>query len=332
MVSRIKINILRTAGLILSMLIIINISFAADRLLKSESTNNAPLPPVPALQSPIVYFRTLLETNQQAREQILSERPPEQRKILSAKLNEYLALPPEQRELRLFMTELRWYLTTLLRSDAASRAALLQQIPEKYRSLIQDRLQHWQKLPQDIQKELLDNEIALQFILRVTNRSQSQIQTTLESLHPQQQLKVLQTLANWNHLPESRRKELADNFNKLFELTLQEQEAALKVLPPAERMRMENTIKAFSNLSKEEKERCIASFKKFTTMSEVEREQFLRNAAKWAEMSPQEREAWRNIVRSFQSNKNIEPPPLPPGLVPDATAMLHSPKINDVKH
>ncbi|MGB9602729.1 MAG: DUF3106 domain-containing protein [Verrucomicrobiia bacterium] len=325
-------SILSSAGLNLLLAFAASICFAAELPVKKESTNATQPPPLPPIQSPIAYFRTLLETNQQAREQILSEKTPEQRKILEAKLNEYLALPQNQRELKLFMTELRWYLTTILRTDSTNRISLLQQVPEKYKPLIQDRLQHWEKLPPDIQKELLENEFALQYALRLTNGSQVQIQTTLSTLHPQQKLKVLQTLANWNHLPEQRRKALAENFNKVFELSQQEQEAALKILPPAERIRMENTLAVFSNLSKEEKERCIASFKRFATMSESEREQFLRNAAKWAEMSPQEREAWRNIVRSFKSNKNIEFPPLPPGLIPEATAMLHSPNINESRH
>lgn len=285
-------------------------------------------PPFPTIQSPVAFFRTLLETNQQARDQILSERPPQQRKLLEAKLNEYLAMPQEERELRLFMTELRWYLTTILRSDTSNRVLLLKQTPEKYQPLIRDRLQHWEKLPEDIRKELLENENALQYALRLTNSPDSKTRDTLAFLPPQQKARVQQILATWNYLPESRRKAIVENFNRIFELSQQEQEAALKILPPAERIRMENTLSAFSKLPKEERERCIASFQKFATMNEKEREQFLRNAAKWAEMTPQEREAWRNIVRSFHLTKKIELPPLPPGLIPEATAMLHAPNIN----
>ncbi len=304
----------------------LTISWQLALTLFSKDIQSQPpaLPPI-TLQSPISFFRTMLETNREAREQFLSERSPEQRKVLEAKFNEYLSLQPQQRELRLFMTELRWYLLTILKNDATNRTALMKQVPDRYKSLISDRIQHWEKLPSNLQKELIENEIALQYILRISDNQTSA--TLLSSLHPQQRAKVQQLIANWNNFPEQHRKALVDNFNKLFELSQQEQESALKILPPGEKIRMERTLSAFSGLSKEERERCIASFQKFANMSESEKEQFLRNAAKWVEMSPEERNAWRDIVRSFQSDKKIQLPPLPPGMIQEATAMLHAPNI-----
>ncbi len=305
-------------GLTISGQLVINLS-------AKDVQPQPPAIPKLTLQSPISFFRTMLETNREAREQFLSEKPPEQRKILEAKFNEYLTLPPDERELRLFMTELRWYLLIILRNNPTNRTALMEQIPDRYKSLVTDRVKHWEKLPSDLQKELIENEFALQYILRLNDNQNNT--AVLSSLHPQQQAKVQQLIANWNRFPEQRKKTIIENFNKLFELSPQEQQSALKILPAGEKIRMEKTLSAFSGLSKEERERCIASFKKFSSMSESEREQFLRNAAKWAEISPEERDAWRNIVRSFQSNRKIELPPLPPGMVQEATANLHSPNI-----
>lgn len=305
-------------GLTISGQLVINLS-------AKDVQPQPPAIPKLTLQSPISFFRTMLETNREAREQYLSEKPPEQRKILESKFNEYLTLPPDERELRLFMTELRWYLLIILRNNTTNRTLLIEQIPDRYKSLVSDRVQHWQKLPPDLQKELIENEFALQYILRLNDNQNNT--AVLSSLHPQQRAKLQQLIENWNRFPQQRKKTLIENFNKLFELSPQEQQSALKILPAGEKIRMEKTLSAFSGLSKEERERCIASFKKFSSMNESEREQFLRNAAKWAEMSPEERDAWRNIVRSFQSNKKIELPPLPPGMLQEATANLHSPNI-----
>lgn len=282
------------------------------------------MPPVPKIASPVAFFRELLETNQLAREKILAEKPPEQRKLLEAKIAEYQSLPPDQRQLRLFMTELRWYLVTVLRTDPSTREQIIEQIPIEYKPLIRERLAHWEKLPQDIQKELLANEFALHFILRITNATPLAQQKALSSLNPQQQTRILQILNEWNKMPDQRKKTIAENFRRLFELSESEQDSALKILPPAERLRMENTLKAFSNLPPEDKKRCIESFEKFATMSDEQREQFLKNAMRWIEMSPEERKAWRDLVKSMQSKQVPELPPLPPGMIQDATAAVHS--------
>ena len=59
------------------------------------------------------------------RENFLTNRPPEIRKRILAKVGEYEALDPDERELRLRATELRWYLMPLLRecADEPRRAA-----------------------------------------------------------------------------------------------------------------------------------------------------------------------------------------------------------------
>ena len=73
---------------------------------------------VPRMQSPVDFFRQLLAMTPAERVASLTNRPPEARARILAKVREYQALGPDERELRLRATELRWYLTPLLRTAA----------------------------------------------------------------------------------------------------------------------------------------------------------------------------------------------------------------------
>ena len=66
-------------------------------------------------KSPVDFFRKLLAMAPEEREAFLTNRPPEIRQRILAKVDEYEALDPDQRELRLRATELRWYMMQLLR-------------------------------------------------------------------------------------------------------------------------------------------------------------------------------------------------------------------------
>ena len=90
--------------------------------------------------SPVDFFRQLLAMRPAEREIFLTNRPPEIRKRILVKVNEYEALDPNTRELRLRATELRWYLMPLLRESPTTRAARLAQVPEDIRELVVDRL------------------------------------------------------------------------------------------------------------------------------------------------------------------------------------------------
>src|SRR4051812_21202999 len=78
--------------------------------LKIAETLPPPLPPPPPLKSPVDLFRELLGLSLTERRQFLSNRAPIIQKRLLAKVREYESLKPDERELRLRATELRWYL------------------------------------------------------------------------------------------------------------------------------------------------------------------------------------------------------------------------------
>src|SRR5437867_7242836 len=116
-------------------------------------------PAPPQTKSPVDTFRELLAMNTAAeRRDFLTNRSPESRELILAKVREYQSLSPDQRELRLRATELRWYLLPLMRASRTNRAEQLAAIPVEARKLVEDRLQLWDMLPPDLQKELLDNE------------------------------------------------------------------------------------------------------------------------------------------------------------------------------
>src|ERR1044072_315689 len=69
-------------------------------------------PPLP--KPPVTYFRELLAlSGGELDRELLSVAEPA-RDRLRAKLREYAALTPEEREIRLRATELRWYLAPLM--------------------------------------------------------------------------------------------------------------------------------------------------------------------------------------------------------------------------
>ncbi len=285
------------------------------------NTIQAPLPPlVPSLtSSPVAAFRQLLAASSPVEiNKLLAGRSPGDRKLILAKLREYKSMKPDQRELRLRVTELRWYLLPLLKRPATNRLDLLQRVPAEDRALIEDRLREWDKLPADVQKQLLENE--------ATIRSLTELQAStnaVQNLTPARRQKLQEGVDKWNQLPPDQRQKVITRFKQFFELTPGEQEAALDTLSEAERRQLEKTLQAFGNLSPAQRAQCVRSFEKFASLSLQERQQFLKNAERWKVMSPAERQAWRDLVNQAPllptvSLRRVQPPmpPLPPPPTP----------------
>src|SRR5690348_11176037 len=139
----------------------------------SKPAQQAPALPLPAVapRSPVDYFRELLAMNFAERSKTLADRPPDTRKQILAKVREYEAMKPNDRELRLRATELRWYLLRLMRTSPTNRTAQLQRVPSDMRPLIDLRLSKWDALTPDVQTDFLKHEAALQafMILQATN-------------------------------------------------------------------------------------------------------------------------------------------------------------------
>jgi hypothetical protein len=278
----------------------------------------SPAPALPALpreSSPVVLFRQLLAMRPSERELFLTNRPPEIRKRILVKVNEYEALDPNVRELRLRATELRWYLMPLLHDSRTNRTARLAQVPDDIRELVKTRLNEWTILPPPLQQEFLENERALHYFARVDVSSPSESAGRGPSDAER---------ARWNALPKTRRGQITAEFNQFFELTPSEKQKVLGTLSDVERQQMEKTLQAFDKLPPGQREECVRAFAKFAGLSTAERAEFLKNAQRWLQMPPAKRQAWRDLVANVPEWPPLPPsfitppppPPLPPGFHP----------------
>jgi hypothetical protein len=258
---------------------------------------------MPRRESPVDFFRQLLAMTPDERENFLTNRPPEIRERILAKVGEYEALDPDERALRLRATELRWYLMPLLRESPTNGAARLAQTPDDIRPLIQDRLQEWIILPPPLQQEFLENERILRYFAHVdvSNGPPEDVWHREPSDADR---------AHWDALSEAERRQITAGFNQFFELTSVEKTEALNTLSDAERGQMEKTLQAFDKMPPGQRSECVNAFAKFASMNAPEQAEFLKNAARWSQLSPAERQAWRDLVTHVP-----EWPPLPAGFV-----------------
>ena len=295
--------------------------FAASQLLAQTTPK---LPPLPAAQSPVDIFRQLLTLSPAEQKQFLADRSPETLRRILAKLREYESLKPDQRELRLRATELRWYLLPLLNSPATNRATQLSAVPETLRQSVEDRLREWDKLPAAAQRELLDNEATLDYFTQVEAGTEEQKQAVRQNLSPARREKLEAGIAGWQKLPAAQRDKLLARFNQFFDLTPTEKARSLGNFSEAERQQMEKTLRRFEKLPKLQREQCVQSFAQFTAMSLDERQQFLKNAERWKLMPAAERERWRELVQKIPAAAAPMPPlppPVPPRFMPAAPTM-----------
>ena len=248
------------------------------------------LPPLPTVQAPVSYFRQLLTMSAAERNQALASRSPEARARILAKIKEYQALNPNERELRLRATELRWYLTPLLRTPPADRAQGLAQVPADLRELAKSRLTQWDLLPPPLQQEFLANDKTLHYFTRVQP-------TNPPPASPGQQ-------------------KIAEQFNQFLDFTPGEKQQILATLSEGERAQMEKTLKTFEQLPARQRVACERNYAKFAGMSGTERAEFIKNAENWSKMSPAERQTWRDLVAHvplWPPTPPPAPPPLPRG-------------------
>jgi hypothetical protein len=285
----------------------------ARPLLSSPSMPPAPplppnsLPPMPVLRSPISFFRELLAMSPVEQRRALTNRSPEGQKLILDKVREYQSMAADERELRLRVTELRWYLVPLMTAPATNRAAQLAMLADRDRQLVEDRLQEWDNLSPDEQKELLGIEPTLQYMAEIEGLSDQRRREILKTISPARREMLEQGITNWSALSEDQRRKMLTRFKGFFELTSPEKQRALNTLSAPERRQIEATLKIFESLPPDHRAQCIQSFAKFARLSLAERQQFLKSAERWKLMSPAERQTWRQLVQRL-------PPPLPPSV------------------
>ena len=280
-------------------------------------------PPPPLVASPgISLFRQLLSVKPEEREKLLAGKTADQRRVIEGSVHQYESLSSEEREIRLRTMELRYQLTSLLRVAPGNRAERLKLVPEMDRQLVEERLEFWDKLSPEDQKEAMESERIIR-IISITGSRASSRDASLSNQTSNQVRRIEEQLVRWQSLPAARREQVQRNFTNLFELT--DAEKARQRLQPlplndAERALMQNTLDRFKQLSPTQRALCVRNFEKFAELSPAERREFLASAQEWQKMKPEDREAWRKLVGKVHPLPPLPPgyrqPPLPPGLRP----------------
>lgn len=256
-------------------------------------------------KSPVDAFRELLAMSPGDRKAMLADRPPEVQQQVLAKIREYLAMRPAERDVRLEVTELYYYLWPLMKTPATNRPAQLLLVPEGQRPKVDARLREWDKLPAIKQQELLTNALAVRHYLEI------QVQPPLPLLSPDREEKLERGIRNWQTLSEDRRRQITARFNEFFGLTDTEKQKTLKTLSEPERRQIQKTLDKFARLTPAEREDYLLCFNKFAQLSPAERQQFMKKAERWSALPSDERQEWREMVDSL-----TRLPPLPPGSQP----------------
>lgn len=280
----------------------------------------ATLPPVPKVRTPTDRFRELLAANLEQRETLLSRKTPAARMLIEAKLREFGALRPDEREIRLRLAQFQDSLRTLLPMPPTERGPLMAAVPEEDLPWIEERLAAWDLLPEAERRDVLESERRLSWFVRQAEVSsdRQRVEAYMATLSPPAQQMAREQMERWLALPLAERSRKAAAFSRFFDLTADERQAALGTLSQTERNQMERALSDFAALTPDARERCVRGFQKFEALSPAEREQFLRRAERWKAMSPNDRAAWRRLVE-----KALTSPRKPP--FPAEETMLASP-------
>ncbi len=232
----------------------------APRRLPFAPTNMvSPMPPMLPVKPPVEFFRELLAMTPAEQENYLTNRPPEIRSRLLAKIHEYQALDPNEREMRLRATELRWYLLPLLHevTDQPRRPARGES-RTTLRDLVKARLAQWDILPPPLQQEFLENERTLRYFTHVDSTNGPPAPGGGWERTPPDS-----DLARWNALSENQRQRITARFNQFFELAPAKKQETLDTLSPIERRQMEKTLQAFNQLPPSQRAQCLRAFTEF---------------------------------------------------------------------
>ena len=281
------------------------------------------VPAPPPLPPPPISFRQLMEMSAAEREPILATRSPQQRQIVEAKLREYESLPREEREARLCTLQLRLYLRPLLEMAPSNRLARLPAVPQPDRKLVEQRLQFWDQLPLDVQKDFLNSEAVLAYIFRPETAVHNLRMDVPQVLRD----RIEKGIDGWNQLPEPKRREILENFEKVFGYSAKEKARVLDKFSDTERRQMQKSLQTFERLPKAKRDRCVNGFQRFAGLSAEERQQFLSNAELWQTMNPKDRLAWQSLVSRISIPRPPLPaefnsPPLPPKALPAPSSIL----------
>ena len=254
--------------------------------------------PTVSPKSPVAKLRQLLTMTREEQDQFLSNKSEAEKLEILEKIEEYKMMRPDEREMKLKATELRWYLRPFIDAPETNRSALLASVPKKDWKMVQDRLKYWDQLPGEAKKQLQTNQaVEIFFSLPVEQRI---FAWATNSEPVQEEILKLQAM------PGEQRQKRLDGFGKFFDFTTAEKEKLMQTVVESERQQMKKTLDEYDRLPAAQRDICRRSFEKFKNMSPAEQQQYLRNAELWNRMTPTERQQWKSLVEELSTQ-----PPAP---------------------
>jgi hypothetical protein len=248
-------------------------------------------------QSPVTHLRRLLKAEPSERERLLQQHAASKRSFWERKINQYQAMDAGEQQRRLQEAQWHWYLMLVMRAPDPLRARLVEQIPIEDRPLIQDRLQAWQAMPEDLQRDILLHLPALQYFARFA---------ALKPAEQQQALAQGQPVATqgWQSLDQPRQRSLFQTYQSFIGLEAQQQRQVLARIPIPQRMSLQERLVGMDHLSPELRRRCLEALDALKQMNAQEQVRFRQTALQWKDLSGDAMDAVRQVATRI--------PPLPP--------------------
>jgi Protein of unknown function (DUF3106) len=254
-------------------------------------TNAPPIPP--PIQPRIEMFRKLLAMTSAGQQAWLSNRPAEVRAPLEAKIQEYLAMKPDEREAILRATELHEYLEIFLKEPPVLRAAQLPQVPQPYRQIVSDRLRMFDILPPDLQRDVLAGKSTADYFL-----NPSPVPPIMGRARPAVSAPPLPP-APWDYLGQmsaEQKQAMYTSFQNFFDLNEEDRRKILAILPPDQRAQVAQALRDLENLPPDQRKQGLQSLSRLASMTEPQRQAFFTNAMVWQQLPATERQTWRKMV------------------------------------
>ncbi len=177
----------------------------------SSASNSVLPPPLPQPPTnPVSLFRALLKMSPAERRQALTSRPAAIQERILAKLNEYQAMSPGEREARLRATEVSFYLQRLPEEPATNRAHWLSQLPAEVRPLVVTRLVQWIAPPPPLPE--------IEPVKRYFELGPDQKIKVLDLFSEAERRQMEDTLAEFGRLPQAQRVQCLVSFAQFARL------------------------------------------------------------------------------------------------------------------
>ncbi len=252
--------------------------------------------PVMRVKEKLDQFDRLLTGAGEDRDTILASKTDQQRKFLRTELSRLESMTPAVREVALISMRSRYYLLELVKLRPEVRQSAVDAIPEKDRQLVVEKLQRWDRLPQELQQEVLQNERTVRYVLQLDGLTSAERKKVLPTLPESLRKSWEDKLTEWKALSPERRQRISSQAVRFFELSTKERAKVLENLPEQQRRQAEESIKAFDKLPTAERAACLESVPKVFEMPEQSRDQFIDTLERWKRLSVKDRQMWKNVT------------------------------------